>query len=124
MLQFHRPLHCSATVQLGALTTRPSLPSMPSKERSSPYTGGTFDCLPAWGSARHAAVVSSNRPASHHRAVALRQPSLLPTCESIQHLRQVPQRTCSIPHEEHLCKRTWRRFLPMLESRGLRARPC
>ena len=35
MLQLHRPLHCSATMQLGHLTTGLSLPSMPSKERCS-----------------------------------------------------------------------------------------
>jgi len=47
MLQLHRPLHCSATVQLGHLTTGPSSPSMPSKERFSHSAGNAFDCLPA-----------------------------------------------------------------------------
>ena len=73
MLQLHRTLHCSTSVSLGALTTRPSLPSMPSKERYSRYAGDAFDRLPARGSARRFAIVSSNRPASHHRAVALQQ---------------------------------------------------
>ena len=47
MLQLHRPLHYSATMQLGHLTTGPSLPSMPSKERFSRYASNAFDCLPA-----------------------------------------------------------------------------
>jgi hypothetical protein len=47
MLQLHRPLRFSAIVQLGHLTTGPSLPSMPSKERFSHYAGNAFDCLPA-----------------------------------------------------------------------------
>ena len=47
MLPLHRPLHGSATMQLGHLTTGPSLPSMPSKERFSRYAGNAFDCLPA-----------------------------------------------------------------------------
>ena len=47
MLQLHRPLHYSALMQLGHLTTGPSLPSMPSKERFSRYAGNAFDCLPA-----------------------------------------------------------------------------
>jgi hypothetical protein len=110
MLQFPRPLHCSATVQLGALTTRPSLSSMPNKERSS-YLGRAFDCFPAFGSARYAAVVSSNRPASRYRAIALRTPSLLSTCGSILHLRQVSQRTVIIP-EERACTSTWGRRSP------------
>jgi hypothetical protein len=47
MLQLHRPLQYSATMQLGPLTTGPSSPSMPSKERFSRYAGNAFDCLPA-----------------------------------------------------------------------------
>ena len=46
MLQLHRLLHWSATMQLGHLTTGPSSPSMPSEERSL-SAGNAFDCLPA-----------------------------------------------------------------------------
>lgn len=70
MLRLHRTLHSSTSVSLGHLTTGPSLPSMPCKERS-PYAGNAFDCFPAPGSARHVTVGSSNRPASGSRTVAL-----------------------------------------------------
>lgn len=42
---------------------------------------------------------------------------------SMLDLRQVSKRSRSIPDEERVCKRVGRPFLPLLNSRGLLARP-
>ena len=70
MRAVHRPLHFSIPASRH-LTGSPVLAQYAEQEAFF-YADAVFDCFPAHGRVRHRIVVSSNRPASRYRAVALR----------------------------------------------------
>lgn len=112
MLHLHRPIHWSATMQLGALTLHPSWPSVPGQERSCfrcantclpAYQKGTIppnpqQCLRASFGCLAALSIQCN-------AVSLRQPYLLRTDASVLSLPQVPRHVCSIAQNNQEVKR-------------------
>jgi hypothetical protein len=106
MLQLRRPLYRSPSVALGHLTGSPVLAQHAEEASVHPMQAALSTvCLP-----EAVPVTPPLCPPTDPHPVIGRLPCanrlVYPTCESIQHLRQVPERISSIPQEEHLYKRT------------------